>query len=111
MSIAGIAHFSDAFDSLAIAFVLPVLVGVGEVAHGLPLLQRLQEFGVLRLVHQRIELRRVGNPQLQEPALSCRVLVDGAGRCFDVRIDGGGRYLLHDHLQTFSGRRRSLFCG
>lgn len=32
MSIAGIAHFSDAFDSLAIAFVLPVLVGVWHIA-------------------------------------------------------------------------------
>jgi MFS transporter, putative metabolite:H+ symporter len=31
MSIAGIAHFSDAFDSLAIAFVLPVLVGVWSI--------------------------------------------------------------------------------
>ena len=32
MSIAGIAHFSDAFDSLAIAFVLPVLVAVWKIA-------------------------------------------------------------------------------
>lgn len=32
MSIAGIAHFSDAFDSLAIAFVLPVLVGLWHIA-------------------------------------------------------------------------------
>jgi putative MFS transporter len=32
MSIAGLAHFSDAFDSLAIAFVLPVLVGVWKIA-------------------------------------------------------------------------------
>jgi MFS transporter, putative metabolite:H+ symporter len=32
MSIAGIAHFSDAFDSLAIAFVLPVLVGLWTIA-------------------------------------------------------------------------------
>ena len=32
MSIAGIAHFSDAFDSLAIAFVLPVLVGLWKIA-------------------------------------------------------------------------------
>jgi len=32
MTIAGIAHFSDAFDSLAIAFVLPVLVGLWHIA-------------------------------------------------------------------------------
>ena len=32
MSIAGLAHFSDAFDSLAIAFVLPVLVGLWKIA-------------------------------------------------------------------------------
>jgi putative MFS transporter len=32
MSIAGLAHFSDAFDSLAIAFVLPVLVGLWNIA-------------------------------------------------------------------------------
>jgi len=32
MSIAGVAHFSDAFDSLAIAFVLPVLVGLWQIA-------------------------------------------------------------------------------
>jgi putative MFS transporter len=32
MSIAGLAHLSDAFDSLAIAFVLPVLVGVWNIA-------------------------------------------------------------------------------
>src|SRR3974390_1060217 len=31
MSIAGLAHFSDAFDSLAIAFVLPVLVGLWKI--------------------------------------------------------------------------------
>ena len=32
MAIAGIAHFSDAFDSLAIAFVLPILVGLWKIA-------------------------------------------------------------------------------
>jgi MFS transporter, putative metabolite:H+ symporter len=32
MSIAGVAHFSDAFDSLAIAFVLPVLVGLWGIS-------------------------------------------------------------------------------
>jgi MFS transporter, putative metabolite:H+ symporter len=32
MSIAGVAHFSDAFDSLAIAFVLPVLVGLWAIS-------------------------------------------------------------------------------
>jgi MFS transporter, putative metabolite:H+ symporter len=32
MAIAGLAHFSDAFDSLAIAFVLPVLVGLWKIA-------------------------------------------------------------------------------
>jgi putative MFS transporter len=31
MSIAGLAHFSDAFDSLAIAFVLPVLAGLWKI--------------------------------------------------------------------------------
>ena len=31
MSIAGLAHLSDAFDSLAIAFVLPVLVGLWKI--------------------------------------------------------------------------------
>ncbi|WP_205995572.1 MFS transporter [Pseudolabrys sp. FHR47] len=32
MAIAGLAHFSDAFDSLAIAFVLPILVGLWKIA-------------------------------------------------------------------------------
>jgi MFS transporter, putative metabolite:H+ symporter len=32
MSIAGLAHLSDAFDSLAIAFVLPVLVGIWKIS-------------------------------------------------------------------------------
>jgi putative MFS transporter len=32
MSYAGLAHFSDAFDSLAIAFVLPVLIGLWKIA-------------------------------------------------------------------------------
>jgi putative MFS transporter len=32
MAIAGLAHFSDAFDALAIAFVMPVLVGLWDVS-------------------------------------------------------------------------------
>src|SRR3974390_3914417 len=32
MASAGLAHFSDAFDALAIAFVLPVLVGLWHVS-------------------------------------------------------------------------------
>jgi MFS transporter, putative metabolite:H+ symporter len=32
MAIAGLAHFSDAFDALAIAFVLPVLVSLWDVS-------------------------------------------------------------------------------
>ena len=32
MAIAGIAHFSDAFDALTIAFVLPILVGLWKIS-------------------------------------------------------------------------------
>src|SRR5215211_2351767 len=53
----------------------------------------VQEGLVLVLTHQVLELGRVGDLQLEEPAGVLGVLVDGAGLPFELAVDG-------DHLAT-----------